>query len=238
MKQSLCKQAERMSVAKLKTEDTGKILEMAICLAYGIQYDGKYKYSMEDAETLKEKLTKLPTLFPMCKHTAKKGARYDFTSVEDATLHLSAKSTKKGAGKVAPQVIGQCQPKLFCETLGLEYTSVPDLKRTIQENPAKILSVLVDHTFDCPNLFYNQEKDTLRFITLKNDINWDAFEFKWTCDPEKWNNSSTLKIVVQGKEFALVEFQFHTKSRTNMAIRWCYENFLSIFKENLTIIDV
>jgi len=227
-----------MSVAKLKTEDTGKILEMAICLAYGIQYDGKYKYSMEDAETLKEKLTKLPTLFPMCKHTAKKGARYDFTSVEDATLHLSAKSTKKGAGKVAPQVIGQCQPKLFCETLGLEYTSVPDLKRFIQENPAKILSVLVEHTFDCPNLFYNQEKDTLRFITLKNEINWDAFEFKWTCDPEKWNNSSTLKIVVQGKEFALVEFQFHTKSRTNMAIRWCYENFLSIFKENLTIIDV
>jgi hypothetical protein len=226
-----------MSVAKLKTEDTGKILEMAICLAYGIQYDGKYKYSMEDAETLKEKLTKLPTLFPMCKHTAKKGARYDFTSVEDATLHLSAKSTKKG-GKVAPQVVGQSQPQPFCEVIGIEYTSIPDLKRFIQENPAKILSVLVEYTFDCPNVYYNKEKGTIKYITLNRRIDWNYFKFKWTCDHEKWNNSSTLKIVVQGKEFALVEFQFHTKSRTNMAIRWCYENFLSIFKENLTIIDV
>ena len=31
----------------LKTEDTGKMFEMAICYAYGIEYNGKYKYSME-----------------------------------------------------------------------------------------------------------------------------------------------------------------------------------------------
>jgi hypothetical protein len=221
----------------LQTEDTGKVFEMAICLAYGIKYDGKYKYSMEDAEKLKEKLTKLPTLFPMCKHTARKGARYDYTSVEDKTVHLSAKTTKKG-GKVAPQVIGQSQPKPFCEVIGIEYTSIPDLKRFIQEEPVRILDVLVEYTFDCPNVYYNKEKGTIKYITLNRRIDWDRFNFKWTCNSEKWNNSSTLKIVVEGKEFALVEFQFHTKSRTNMAIRWCYENFLCIFKENLTIIDV
>ena len=45
------------------TEDTGKIFEMAICLAYGILYDGKYKYSMEMPEKIKPRLTKLVELF-------------------------------------------------------------------------------------------------------------------------------------------------------------------------------
>lgn len=43
----------------LQTEDTGKIFEMAICLAYDIPYDGKYKYSMEIPQKLKLRLSKL-----------------------------------------------------------------------------------------------------------------------------------------------------------------------------------
>ena len=31
------------------TEDLGKIFEMAICMLYGIDYDGKYKYSLDEA---------------------------------------------------------------------------------------------------------------------------------------------------------------------------------------------
>ena len=57
----------------LQTEDTGKIFEMAICLAYDIPYDGKFKYSMELPNKLKLQLSKLLEIFPMCKHTAKKG---------------------------------------------------------------------------------------------------------------------------------------------------------------------
>jgi hypothetical protein len=93
---------------KLLTEDLGKMFEMAICLTFGIPYDGKYKYGMEFPEQLKPRLAKLTELFPMCSHTAKKGARYDYTSV-DGTQHLSAKTNKKGKkiGRVAPQVIGQ-----------------------------------------------------------------------------------------------------------------------------------
>jgi hypothetical protein len=53
-----------------------------------------------------------------------------------------------------------------------------------------------------------------------------------------WKNSSTLKIIIEEKEITLLEFQFHTKSRTNMAIRWCYEHFLHSFAEHLTIIDI
>lgn len=46
---------------------------MAICLLYEIEYDGKYKYSLEEANIIKEKLHKLKTEFPFnIKHIAKK----------------------------------------------------------------------------------------------------------------------------------------------------------------------
>ena len=226
------------NIKKLATEDTGKIFEMAICLAYGIHYDGKYKYGMETPEKLKTRLAKVVELFPMCSHTAKRGARYDFTGVADETKHLSAKTTKKGVGKVAPQVVGQSQPKKFCEIIGIPYTTNTDLKAYMQTNILSILPILVSYTFDCPNIYYNEEKNTIRFITLTTPIEWAKYTFKWTCDWSKWSNSSTLKVVVEEKEVALLEFQFHTKSRTNMAIRWCYENFLTIFKQNLSIIHM
>lgn len=221
----------------LQTEDTGKLFEMAICLAYGIPYAGKYKYSMEIPEKLKPRLTKLIDLFPMCRHTASNGARYDYTSLTDETKHLSAKSTKKGTGKVAPQVVGQSQPKKFCENIGIEYTTISNLKKHIQTKIIDIIPILVNFTFDCPNIYYNQENNTIRYITLDTTIEWNKYEFKWTCDWPEWKNSSTLKIIIDKKEYALLEFQFHTKSRTNMAIRWCYENFLTIFKSNLSIIN-
>lgn len=66
----------------LKTEDTGKIFEKAICDAYGIPYDGPFQYSQADVDKLTPRLKRLVTdnLFPMCAHTASKGARYDFTT--------------------------------------------------------------------------------------------------------------------------------------------------------------
>jgi hypothetical protein len=102
----------------------------------------------------------------------------------------------------------------------------------------QILPILVGYTLDCPNVYYNHEKNTIRFIILNTPIEWNNYEFKWTCDWTTWENSSTLKIIFEKKEYALLEFQFHTKSRTNMAIRWHYEHFLTIFKENLFIIDI
>ena len=223
---------------KFLTEDTGKIFEKAICLAYDIPYDGKYKYSTEIPEKLKPRLAKLVELFPTCSHTAKKGSRYDFTSLTDETKHLSAKSTKKGMGKVAPQVIGQSQPKKFCECIGIPYTTIADLKKYIQANILTLLPTLVNYTFDCSNIYYNQQKDTIRYIILNKQIEWNKYNYKWTRDCNEWNNSSTLRIIVEEKELALLEFQIHTKNRTNMAIRWCYENFLTIFNDNLSIIHM
>jgi cation transport regulator ChaB len=225
---------------KLLTEDTGKSFEMAICMALGIAYDGPYKYSMDLPNKLKERLeTHLPVLFPhKLVHTAKKGARYDYTGVDDQEKHLSAKTTKKGVGKVAPQVIGQSQPKKFCDIMGIEYTDNDDLKQYIQENITQILPIMINYTFDCPNIYYNQEKNRIRFISQKNSIDWNKFTYKWTCNHLCWNNSSTVKVVINGREIPLVEFQFHTKSRTNMVIRWCYDNLLTICEDSFEITDI
>ena len=220
----------------IKTEDLGKMFEMAICLAFNTQFDGKYKYGMDFPTSLAPRLAKLAQLFPACTHTAKKGARYDYTST-DGTHHLSAKTTKKGVGKVAPQVIGQSQPKKFCEIVGVEFSTIPILKEYIRGNVQHILKILLEHTFDCPNVYFNQEKNKILHIVLATPIVWENYQYKWTND---WiaTGSSTLKILVDGAEIALVEFQFHTKSRTNMAIRWFYENFLAVFKNNLAITDI
>ena len=212
---------------------------MAICLAYDIPYDGTYKYSMEVPEKLKPRLSKLVELFPKCFHTASKGSRYDFTSI-DKKMHLSAKSTKKGVGKVAPQVIGQAQPEKFCSILNIEYTNNLNLKQYIQTNITTILPILLQYTFDCPNIFYNKSNDTIKYITLIKPIDWNLYNFIWSCNWDKWKNSSLLKIkyTKSDKYISLVEIQFHTKSRTNMAIRWCYETLLDIFKENFNIIHM
>jgi hypothetical protein len=148
---------------------------------------------------------------------------------------LSAKTIKKGSGKVAPQVIGQAQPQKFCEELGIPYTDVPTLKNYIQTNITSILPHLVSHTFDCPNLYYHQEEDKIWFIQMVKEIDWSRMSYEWTKTGDDWNNSSTLKIKTSRGFVALVEFQFHSSSRTNMAVRWCYDNLLDIFRDNFSI---
>ncbi len=224
------------NMALLRTEDTGKIFEMAICIALGIAYDGKYKYCMAKATDLSKRLLKLKEMGPSdYTHTARRGARYDFTSAADTTKHLSAKSTKKGGGKIAPQVIGQCQPQKFCTLMNTPFTTNIALKEYIQTHIDTILPVLLHHTFDCPNIYYNQHANTIKYINLKSEIDWTAFEYTWTCDWKTWANSSTLKLKTPTGSIALVEFQFHTKSRTNMAIRWCYEPLLTHFETHFDI---
>jgi hypothetical protein len=224
----------------LKTEDTGKMFEMAICLAYNIPYDGKYKYSMVIPTRLKNRLMKLTELFPKCFHTAKRGSRYDFTSVENSEIHLSAKTTKKGVGKVAPQVIGQSQPEKFCEMLEIPFSTIDKLKEYLQTNMSSILSKMENYTFDCPNIYYNEGTNEITYIRkLENkQIKWDEYEYEWTCKWELWTNSSTLKIKTSKGFISLAEFQFHTKSRTNMAIRWCYQNVLNIFKDYFEMVSL
>ena len=215
---------------KLLTEDTGKILEMAVCLTYGISYDGTYKYGLEEPTALKPRLSTLPSLFPLCVHSAKRGARYDFTACT-ASRYLSVKSTK-GNTMVAPQCVGQAQPTAFCERMGIPVMTVPILKAYIQENIKALLPVFLNYTIseNCDILYYNKKTSAIKFIRLVTPINWTPYTFTWSCTADKWNNSAKLKVAPAdgGKPINLLEVQFHTKSRTNMAVRWCFEALLAL----------
>ena len=256
---------------KLKTEDTGKIFEKAICDAYGIPYDGPFQYSQADVDKLTPRLKRLVTdnLFPMCVHTASKGARYDFTVASDESgggaevLHLSAKSNKKKGGKVAPQVVGQATPQKFWEEYvqfsGGASAAVPgvtdptdptNLKKYIQENIAAILPMLWRYTFDSPIVYYVRETDQIRFIApaaaaaaagvVASEPDWSAFQYSWSRSYDKWTISTSLRVVAPGggKEETILEFQFHTKSRQNMAVRWAIDKVLQVFAGHFKVTEL
>ena len=234
---------------KLKTEDLGKIFEKAICNLFRIPYDGKYIYTQPENEAkcseIVRKLTSLKNLVPSGQiyHTAKNGARYDFTFTDEPTgesKNLSAKTTKRD-GKIAPQVIGQPSIAKFCHLVGCSETHPTALKQYIQssENIQTILQLLYDNTFSCPVVYYNEVRDDIKYITAKRPINWQELNIEWTRSHELWTNSSTMKVVKPGttKSISLVEFQFHTK-RKNMAIRWFFENLISFFSDGFEIIQI
>ena len=239
----------------LKTEDTGKIFEKAICDAYGIPFDGPFQYSQAEVDKLTPRLKRLVTdnLFPMCVHTASKGARYDFTAVADSGIHLSAKSNKKKGGKVAPQVVGQATPQKFweevcmCSSVAIAEPAIADpaiadptdpatLKKYIQENITTIMPMLWRYTFDSPIVYYVRDTDEIRFIAPAavaggNEPDWSAFQYTWSRSYDKWANSTSLRVIAPGgvKEETIMEFQFHTKSRQNMAVRWAIDKVLDLF---------
>ena len=163
------------------TEDLGKIFEMAICMLYGINYDGNYKYSLDEAATLIHRIVKLRDIFPHnIKHTAKNGNQYDYTGTENETIKLSAKSTKKD-GKVCPQVIGQPSKKKFREFFKIENDiSLQQIKSYIEENVMQMLAIYFTNTFDCPIIYYNKKLDKLLFITTNQDIQWTNFVIEFS----------------------------------------------------------
>ena len=218
---------QRTFFPMVRTEDTGKELEMAICMAYGIQYVGKYKYGYEEPSRLSERLKKLPPMKNIY-HSAINKSAYDFMSDDG---NLSAKSTKKSGGKVAPQRIGQCSIEKFCESINISSLGKEDLKRYIQNNIVSILPIFESNTFESSIVYYIKQKNEIRYIQQIKPIDWTNLQFSWTRDSNEWTNSSTLKV----KDISIMEIQFHTK-RKNMACRWCFENLLSLFSDHFSVV--
>jgi hypothetical protein len=209
---------------------------MAICLLYNTPYVGKFKYSMSDAEKLRDKIIPLKKVFPQnITHTAEKGARYDFTCIDKDGLYLSAKSTKKG-DKVCPQVIGQPSKKKFCQHFGLDNSiTIPDIKKYIQENIQNMLQKYFEYTCDCPIIYYNQHKNLFLFVKKINDIVWNDYviEFSHIKKDKEWNESTTISI----QDVSIGEFQVHNH-RDNIKFRWCFENLIDKFKYHFEVVNI
>lgn len=215
------------------TEDLGKIFEMAICILYEIEYNGKYKYTLEEANSIKDDLYKLKSLFPYkIKHIAKNRNRYDFVSINDDKINLSAKTTKKNA-KVCPQVIGQPSKKNFCKFFNIDSCfNLDQIKNYIETNVKLILKEYIIHTFDCPVAYYNKYANIILFVELKESIDWTNYTiiFSHNIKNKQWNESSCISI----NETTIGEFQIHNH-RDCIKFRWSFEKLLKLFLNNFNI---
>ena len=221
----------------LKTEDLGLTLEMALSLVFDIKYNGSFKYNMDIAKDLAERLAPLREMemFSNMKHVASGGSPIDFTNGKTG---LSAKTNKIGNHKVAPQVIGQASRKKFCSMINIDYKSDDCLKQYIQDYIKEILPVLAEHTFHCPIIYYNGTFDCIKLLNLKSPIQWQNYKYEWTRSVPVWNESSTLKVMGGDGEYkSLLEVQFHN-NRPSLKLRWDFRRFfLDIFSKNFEIIE-
>jgi hypothetical protein len=225
------------SQPRLKTEDVGLTLERAVCDVLGTPYAGVFKYSETEATNLAARLQALPEHFTESYiHTAKGGAPYDFTSTDAPASYISCKSNKGKGEKVAPHSIGQASPESFCERVGIPYTDRATLKADFQkpEITAKLLAQLERHTFDAPIIYYHKKDDTLQLIRQVRPIVWEGLDYRWTTAAAVWNNGSTLKA----NGTSILEVQFHSKTRNNMAVRWLFKKVLKMFPECFTIVHL
>jgi hypothetical protein len=166
---------------------------------------------------------------------AKNGNKYDFVSVDDDKIKLSAKTTKKDA-KVCPQVIGQPSKKKFCEFFGIDlHYNLEQIKNYIELNVKSLLEIYALNTFDCPIVYYNKHKNMILFVKLKESINWTNYNisFSHIIKNKKWNESSC--IIING--ITIGEFQIHNH-RDCIKFRWSFEKLLNLFNDNFEIVDL
>lgn len=229
---------------KVLTEDLGKKFEMALCMLFEIQYNGKYKYSLEEAYIIKNRLYKLKEICNITKHIATNGNKYDFENdfkgfnvdIENDCYnfnYINAKTSKKN-GKVCPQVIGQTTKKRFCEFIGIDSNlNLEQIKKYIEINVKSLLEIYILNTFECPIIYYNEHTDKLLFIRLKESIHWSNYNilFSHNIKKKKWNESSS--IVING--ITIGEFQIHNH-RNCIKFRWSFEKLLNLFSENFVIL--
>jgi hypothetical protein len=236
-----------VSVKKLLTEDTGKILEYALCKVLQTPFNGNFKYSEEKANVLAQKLSPLKTILADYKHTGNHNNLYDF--MKSSAEHLSVKSVKhKSSWKVCPQIIGQTTKKKFNERFILNNQSLSQLQSStiltieeqlkiyIENNYIYLLEEYIKNTFHSPILFYCEQTEEILLITLITPIDWSSksIQFLHKKNNKLWNESATLKIINDNKELTLGEFQIHNH-RDGVKFRFNFKTLLNIFCANFVI---
>jgi hypothetical protein len=202
----------------LKTEDTGKIAEMAVCLFYDIPFEGEFKYDMDEAKrisklipsSLKEEWAE------ECEHTATIKGKQDFTSPDGK--YLSLKSNKESGRMLAPQFIGQPTRKSFREKLNIpqpEEDTYDDLKEYAVKNVISLLKLYWKHAFNTHLLYYSEKDDSFTLFEPKKCPNFKKGEITFTKQGDKWLESTSLRW----KNIPIGEFQCQN-GRNCFKFRW------------------
>jgi len=230
-------------MARVITEDLGKIAEKALCEVLNTPYNMSFSYPQERVEALKPRFAPLATEFAGYVHTGHKDNLNDFTSA-DGSNHLSVKTIKEDAWKICPQIIGQPSRSTFCPTFGLPLDATNDvIKSHIVSNVISMMPKYEETTFHCPLLFYHEKKNICQIITLIKPVPWTDMSLSFThLEKNKaWNESSTVhsQRLINGKQIkkTLGEFQVHNK-RNCIKFRFDLEGLLATFPECFNVRNV
>ena len=163
----------------------------------------------------------------------------DFIDNNDKSY--SIKSNLWRSNKVCPQIIGQCSLKKFNQNIYSKLSSNnnkllnnEDTKNFILENPNKLFLLYFEGLFCCDNTIYIKQNSSMEGYDISlyktNDI---VSQFKNKCFNDKfnfsrkesWNESSTLKVLVNNKNISIGEFQIHN-SRDCIKFRFNFNNLI------------
>lgn len=223
---------------KYKTEQVGISAEIAIADLTDVSVVEKYRRRgrleliQHISPALVETLSQIPR--PIS-HTAERGNPIDFTLEGEKTL--SVKSNKHGAGKIAPQKIGQASSTTFWGHLpqfapeGIDLSklsyaeSAKHFKKVALTNTSDLLTAYWEKTFDCDHMIYVYEvltdEDKLSsgptvklYGKIKSPI-WDKSQLTFTQNQDSWNESCTVKF----DDISIGEFQVH-KNRNGFKFRF------------------
>ena len=234
---------------RLMTEDLGKTVEYSLCMLLNTPYHGKFQYSMEEANRIRDRLEPLKTTFDgyvhtgaKCPFTGQKNPPYDFRHSTIATNELSVKTIKTGSSwKICPQIIGQPTRKRFCQHFELPINSDPEqIKGFILSNVPKLMREYFHHTFHCPVLFYHQKSDIVKYIQRNIDVQpiaWNdlEYEFSYTRSANQtWNESTQLAIKHNSEFVTIGEFQVHNH-RSGIKFRFVLNKLLKIFGDQFNV---
>ena len=210
----------------LKTEDTGKIAEKAICDLIETPFGGTFKYAQEDVDEMTIRLGPMYETLAGYVHTGNVDNVYDFKRGEKG---LSVKTNKHDTDwKVCPQRIGQTTKKRFCAYFELPTTDVDSIKTFLTTQTIRALTAYAVNTFHCDILYYNKGSDQVLLIEPIAAMSFEGhtLTFSHIEKQKAWNESTTLYI--DGKP--LGEFQIHTH-RDGVKFRFQLKTVLDIFKD-------
>ena len=209
---------------KLQTEDTGHTFEYEICKYYGILYNQEFKYDIQRAEKIANKLKKSTIQLKGLTgtdiiHSTDRHARYDFTS-SSGTVKIHAKTVKRYAAQmVAPEDIGQPCLSRFIKYFKLPITyNRNQIKSWIIDNPVTFIIEEYKNLFDAPICYFIEDKYECYWITAIKKINIDKKDISFSQTASKWDNNNT--IYYRGISIATV--QFHG-GRGNIATRFNFK---------------
>ncbi len=221
-----------------KTEQVGISAEIAIADLTDVSVVEKYRRRgrleliQHISPALVETLSQIPR--PIS-HTAERGNPIDFTLEGEKTL--SVKSNKQGAGKIAPQKIGQATATSFwghlpqfapegIDTSKLSYAESTKLfKKVALSNTTELLTAYWENTFDCDYMIYvynvltDEEQlsagPTVNLYKKIKSPSWDKSHLTFTQNQDSWNESCTVKF----DDISIGEFQVH-KNRNGFKFRF------------------